>query len=535
MDIVKFFSLLSFNSMHLQKKPAVTALLLATFLSACGGGSGSSGGSSTPWKQGVYADASNFANKCESPRSGRSPVTDIDYPDKRGDTRDENNFLRSWSNDTYLWYNEIVDRNPANYNDPLAYFDLLKTTAKTNTGADKDKYHFTWNTDEYEALSLAGVSYGYGMVFSFGSMVPPRELTVVYTEPGSPAALANIPRGTQIIAVDQVDFVNDDTNSGITTINNGIFPSSANQAHTFTIQKPGASGTESVVLQSASITSTPVQNVKTFDTDSGKVGYLLFNDHIATAEEGLVDAITELQGESISDLIVDLRYNSGGYLAIASQFAYMVAGEDATEDETFEEIFFNDKHPTRDPVTGEVLEPIPFYNIGLDFSVAFGMALPSLNLPRVFVLTGNDTCSASEAFMNSLRGIGVDVIQIGNSTCGKPYGFYPQDNCGTTYFTVQFRGVNAEGYGDYSDGFIPGVTDNGMERIRGCLVEDDLLHALGDPDEARLAAALYFRENDACPAAVTSLMTSSMKMSASPFRDGVTAKHPALKTAWKRK
>ena len=34
----------------------------------------------------------------------------------------------------------------------------------------------------------------------------------------------------------------------------------------------------------------------------------------------------------------------------------------------------------------------------------------------------------------------VQVFQIGSTTCGKPYGFYPQDNCGTTYFSIQFQG-----------------------------------------------------------------------------------------------
>ncbi len=57
--------------------------------------------------------------------------------------------------------------------------------------------------------------------------------------------------------------------------------------------------------------------------------------------------------------------------------------------------------------------------------------------------------------MNGLRGVNVQVIQIGTTTCGKPYGFYPQDNCGTTYFSIEFRGVNAQGFGDYPDGFSP--------------------------------------------------------------------------------
>jgi hypothetical protein len=57
-----------------------------------------------------------------------------------------------------------------------------------------------------------------------------------------------------------------------------------------------------------------------------------------------------------------------------------------------------------------------------------------------------------------LRGIDVEVVQIGSPTCGKPYGFYPTDNCGTTYFTIQFQGVNNKGFGDFADGFIPTST-----------------------------------------------------------------------------
>ena len=76
-----------------------------------------------------------------------------------------------------------------------------------------------------------------------------------------------------------------------------------------------------------------------------------------------------------------------------------------------------------------------------------GVALPSLNLSRVFILATGSTCSASEAIVNRLRGIDVEVVLIGDTTCGKPYGFYPTDNCGTTYFTVQFAGANAKGLG----------------------------------------------------------------------------------------
>jgi carboxyl-terminal processing protease len=105
------------------------------------------------------------------------------------------------------------------------------------------------------------------------------------------------------------------------------------------------------------------------------------------------------------------------------------------------------------------------------------------------VLTSASTCSASEAVINGLRGVDVEVNLIGGQTCGKPYGFTPVDNCGTTYFSIEFRGVNAKGFGDFTDGFAP-----------TCAVPDDLAHALGDPAENQLAAALSYRTTGVCPA-----------------------------------
>jgi len=93
------------------------------------------------------------------------------------------------------------------------------------------------------------------------------------------------------------------------------------------------------------------------------------------------------------------------------------------------------------------------------------------------------------------------VRLIGATTCGKPYGFFGQDNCGITYFPIEFQGVNAKGFGDYADGFIPagaGVTANNLP---GCEANDDLGHPLGDPVEGQLAAALAHRAsgNTTCP------------------------------------
>jgi len=209
----------------------------------------------------------------------------------------------------------------------------------------------------------------------------------------------------------------------------------------------------------------------------------------------------------VVDLVLDLRYNGGGYLAIASELAYMIAGPTATAGKAFERLVFNDKVIARDPITGEPLAPIPFLATAQGFSSTAGAALPSLGLDRVFVLTGSGTCSASESVINGLRGIGVQVIQIGATTCGKPYGFSPSDNCGTTYFAIQVQGVNEQGFGSYGDGFVPGGI--GPAGVPGCAVADDFAHDLGDPAEARLAAALSYRETGRCPELATTTGTGT--------------------------
>jgi hypothetical protein len=108
------------------------------------------------------------------------------------------------------------------------------------------------------------------------------------------------------------------------------------------------------------------------------------------------------------------------------------------------------------------------------------------------VLTTAGTCSASESVINSLRGVDVEVNLIGGQTCGKPYAFTPVPNCGTTYFSIEFQGVNQKGFGDYPDGIAP-----------TCNVPDDLAHEQGDPAEGLLAAALSYRANNACPVSAT--------------------------------
>ena len=481
----------------------------AAILSSCGGGGGAATTSAaqppppTGWVKGQFAPESTLAAKCVAPRSGTDPGTKKAYPDVQGTLLDELNWLRSWTNDLYLWFDEVPDQDPATFTTDASYFTTLKTPATTPSKHPKDKFHFTYPTATWEALAQSGVQAGYGANFVVLAGTPPRNVVVSYTEPGSAAAAApaNLARGAKLLTIDGVDMVNATDQASVDKLNAGLSPKTIGESHTFSILDAGATTARNVTLVSADVTITPVQNVHTLTAPNGSlVGYMLFNDHLATAEGELVAAFSQMQSAGVHDLVLDIRYNGGGYLDIASEVAYMIAGQSATAGQTFELSQFNSKHPTTNPVTGAPLAPLGFHATTQGFSTTAGQALPMLNLARVFVLTTANTCSASESIINSLRGVNVQVIQIGSTTCGKPYGFYPPDNCGVTYFSIQFQGINAQGFGNYPDGFTPQNTlaTQGV-LLPGCSVTDDFSHTLGDSSEGLLASALSYQSNGTCP------------------------------------
>lgn len=503
---------------------ALLALSAPVWLAACGGGGGGSGGTaisppppppSPPppppaapgptWTQGVYPAASTFKNRCEIRRVGQD-IEGNTFPDVQGSALEERFWLRSWTNETYLWNTEVTDRNPANFLNRLDYFAVLRTLATTASGKDKDDFHFSEPTEEYLAARNAAPTATYGASYLAISTTPPRDFRIRYTEPNSPASTqvagqANLERGSRILQINGIDLVSTNSQSEIAQLNAALFPATPGLTNSFTVaDSDGAIRT--VSLTSVNLSPKPVNRTQIISTPSGNVGYILFNTFSPFASEReIYEAMLQMQTAGVSDLVLDLRYNGGGLLAVASQLSYMVAGPARTQNQAFERLRFNAAAGNRNPVTGQVNNPIPFYSTGVGFTLADGTPLPALNLPRVFVLSTASTCSASEAVVNGLRGVGVEVILIGNTTCGKPFGFYPTDNCGETYYTIQFQGVNNTGFGDYADGFIPSNSAEAFGvRLPGCQVRDDLTRELGDETESLLAAALSYRGSLACPA-----------------------------------
>lgn len=519
------------TSKTLRITTALTTLSIAVFLTACGGGSSSStpapvavtppasGPSDPVFTKDVFENEDKFKDRCENPRSGNSPVTGNAYPDIAGSTVEEKFWLRSWNNNTYLWYDEVEDIDPYEDSTRLEYFDKLKTFAVTPSGKDKDEFHFYQDTADFEQRRSGGATVSYGARYRFFSTTPPRKLVIAYTEPGSIAATSEgnqLFRGTEILEVDGVDLVN---GSDVDTLNAGLFPSEDGETHTFKVLDAGATETRTITLAAEGVTTKPVNTTKVITADNGdKVGYVHMTTFSPfTTEEAIITAMTEMQDAGINDLVLDLRYNGGGLLDIAGQTAYMIAGANQTTDKVFDKIVFNDKHPTINPVTGETLTPIPFHRNSLGFSVDAGQALPSVNLGRVFILSTDNTCSASESVINGLRGIDVEVILIGGRTCGKPYGFYSTDNCGVTYSTIQLSAANDKDFGEYADGFLP---DNSSEafgvKIKGCELGDDFTKPLGDETETLLSAALFYQQNGSCPVSATTKPNANASLKLTP-------------------
>lgn len=371
----------------------------------------------------------------------------------------EQSWVRAHLDDVYLWYQEIKEQAFSLQTPVPNYFQSLLVT-------NRDKYSFVASKAEVDNYFNGGGSTGYG----YSLLRQGTRLRVLFVQPNSPADRAGIKRGTTILAVDGTSLAQPANDLQFAA----LYPSTV-QTHTFEVLQPGEEKSRFFSLSSSSIVQAPVLSTRVIDVQGVKVAYLVFNDHVRIAEQQLIDAINSFKRENISELVLDLRYNGGGYLYIANELAAMIGGN-RSYGKLFEQLIYNDKHPIETAM-------------GKSWFYVFdskGRDLPWLSLKRVFVLTGNRTCSASESIINGLSPF-VEVIQIGEQTCGKPYGFLQTDNCDKAYFAIRFSGVNAVGKGDYTEGLTP-----------KCVVPDDLDHQLGDPFESRLSSALHYMRTNSC-------------------------------------
>jgi C-terminal processing protease CtpA/Prc len=357
------------------------------------------------------------------------------------------------SKNVYLWYNQIPPTfNGQNYSDPNAIMEALRQYSVESGFADPvDRWSFSVRQSEWDAISNGiGGDFGLGAHF-----ISDGDLRVTYAEKESPAGKAGIHRGWRITKVDgstNVNYANADV------LSDKIYNSSQTS---FTFQKPDGTLTD-ITLNATSYDEQPVFLDSVYAIDSKKVGYLVFNSFLGDTSaiyDRLQQVFNHFAGENISDIIVDLRYNGGGYVSVQEKLANYLAPVAANGSLMMKQQY-NDKYAQN--------------NLSTKFSKQ-----GSLDLPRIFFIVTNGTASASELLINNLKPFMQEKLIGPAATHGKPVGFFPIPEGDWYIFPVSFRSTNKNGEGNYFNGFsVNSQVNDGLDRDWGDTKETCLASAL---------------------------------------------------------
>ncbi len=361
----------------------------------------------------------------------------------------------------YLWNTQIpASFNVQSYADPAAIMIGIRPfSMEPGFATPVDKWSFAMKKTEWDAMSgglnLVSSTHGAG---DFGFSVFFRvegDLRVRLVEPNAPAGQAGIHRGWRIMSING--------NSNITTGNASfIIDAVYNSTNSsFTFQKPdGNSAT--ITLQAGNYTEKPVYLDTVYNYGDKKIGYLVFNSflgNINSINAEFQRVFNHFANQQVTDVVVDLRYNGGGYVALAEQLSNYLVKPSANGKLMMTQMY-NSQNSQFNEITN-------FRKSG------------SLNLDDIYFIVGRSTASASELLINNLKPY-MDVKLIGPSaTHGKPVGFFPIPFGDWYIFPVSFKTVNGQGEGNYYNG-IP----------VNAAIADGLDKDWGDPNEASLASAV---------------------------------------------
>lgn len=268
--------------------------------------------------------------------------------------------------------------------------------------------------------------------------------------PDSPAAQQGIKRGTMITKVNGKKI----TESNYENLYYALLspPSGA-----YTVELTDVNEAVTTVTSQA-MYANPIIHKQVKEVNGRKIGYLVYSEFDAGFDEELFNAFKYFKNERITDLILDLRYNLGGYTISANLMATCIAGA-SSKGKVFTQFRYNEERMKKEHNNKRPTEEFCYSNYeNLGKSLAEG----DLGLSRVYCLVSYNTASASELVINSLKGIDVETILIGEQTRGKNVGmeYTELTNDGDTYRVVPitFQTYNAKDFGDYSNGFTPTLT-----------------------------------------------------------------------------
>lgn len=354
--------------------------------------------------------------------------------------------MKEW----YYWYNLMPTVTKENYSDPYKLMDAMRY-------ATLDRWSFVADYDQFVA-EMNGQFVGHGFRIGVDNTGKAR-IAMIYNN--SPLYSQGVRRGWIVKSINGTDIAPLLISGNTQAYNTVIGESKAGITNLFIFTKPD--GTDMTVSSTKATFS--VNSVLTYDTlrlSSGITGHLVFESFINPSRTELATAFNYFKGNNVKDLILDLRYNGGGYLDIAQTLGSYIGGN-ALAGQNFAKLTYNDKHPEQN-------QPFPF------ISTAY-----SLGLTRLVVITTRNTASASEAVMNGLKPH-LNVVSVGDTTNGKPTGMNGWE-VGKKYFywPVTFKMVNSQDQGEYFAGIAPAK-----------LAPDDITHDFSDRNEACLKEAISY-------------------------------------------
>lgn len=382
-----------------------------------------------------------------------------DEPSIACDVASQKATLRGYMADRYLWAGVSPDPDPAPYAGLPEYLDALRYAGAGAVPADR----FSGITDRVSFARFYGEgrSLGYGLAVNALELALP--LRIRHVEPLSPAGVAGLLRGDTVVSI------NGRSAAELVAANDFTALTAAAEGDALTIVVDRGAGPLTFALTAAVYTLTPVTGVRTIPlAGGGSAGYLALKDFIPRAGPDLVAAFAAIRAAGASELIVDLRYNGGGRLAVAEWLASLIAGSSPNK-KVLATLRYNPNHA------------------GLNRNVLYGFA-SGAPFTRVVILTGARSCSASELLVNGLSPH-MTVVTVGDTTCGKPVGFNPVELCGSVISAVNFDIVNSLGVGEYYTGLAP-----------TCPASEDFTGTPGDPAERLTGAAVGYLNTGACPA-----------------------------------
>lgn len=408
-----------------------------------------------------------------------------------------NNFVWKGLNLYYLWQSDVsnlADDRFVNQSDlntflygfpqPENLFQQLLNKPKSlypNPGDAIDRFSVIFS--DYNQLEgiLSGTTKNNGA--EFGLYYKDASQTSVfgvvrYVLPNSDAAAKNVRRGAIFYAINGTPLTKENFNA---LLNNDVYTMNFATYDSGNITPNG----QSVSLTKSVLSENPVYLTTVINSGTHKIGYLMYNGFYPNYESQLNAAFGTLKSQGITELVLDLRYNSGGSVATATRLASLITGQFTNQ------IFAKEQWNAKLEDYYNATNPSTLLNLFTN-KLGNNETLSSLNLNKVYILTTKSSASASELVINGLKPY-INVVQIGDVTTGKNVGsvtLYDSPSFSKTNSSTKHRYamqpivlkiVNKVGFGDYINGLEPTVE----------LKEDfGNLGVLGDSDEPLLNVAI---------------------------------------------